>query len=170
LFFVPLEKFVNPKIILLMKNRYTAGFLGLFLVCCIVTNAQEPIPVKQHITDKPFLFSQLPDRSDCITEELIQLFQAAPSSSIAIHLPGNLVLRGVITEKLQRSPGITSINIKLSNYPGALFNISLNTETGSTAKIKGRIIHPQSGDVLILTEDHSTYYLKKQLQKFFMTE
>jgi len=53
-----------------MKNRYTAGFLGLFLVCCIVTKAQEPIPVKQHITDNPFLFSQLPDRSDCIAEEL----------------------------------------------------------------------------------------------------
>jgi len=59
-----------------MKNRYTAGFLGLFLVCCIVTKAQEPIQVKQHTTDKPFLFSQLPDRSDCITEELIQLCRA----------------------------------------------------------------------------------------------
>ena len=106
-----------------MKNRYTAGFLGLFLICSIVTKAQEPIPVKQHITDKPFLFSQLPDRSDCITDELIQLFQAEPSSSIVIHLPGNRVLRGVITEKVQRSPGITSVNIKLSNYPGALFNI-----------------------------------------------
>ena len=153
-----------------MKNRYTAGFLGLFLVCCIETKAQEPIPVKQHITDKPFLFSQLPDRSDCITEELIQLFKAEPSSGIIIHLPGNLILRGVLTEKVQRSPGITSINIKLSNYPGALFNITMNTESGSAGKINGRIIHPQSGDVLILTEENSTYYLKKQLQKFFMTE
>ncbi len=153
-----------------MKNRYTAGFLGLLLVCCIVTKAQEPIPVKQHISDKPFLFTQLPDRSDCITEELIQLFRTEPSSGIVIHLSGNLVLRGVISEKVQRSPAITSINIKLSNYPGALFNITLNTESKSTTKITGRIIHPQSGDVLILTEDNSTYYLKKQLQKFFMTE
>ena len=153
-----------------MKNRYTAGFLGLFLVCSIVTKAQEPIPVKQHITNKPFHFFQFPDRSDCITDELLQLFRAAPSSGIVIHLPGNLVLRGVITEKVQRSPGITSINIKLSNYPGALFNISLNTESGSTSNINGRIVHPQSGDLLVLTKDNSTYYLKKQLQKFFMTE
>ena len=79
-------------------------------------------------------------------------------------------IRGVLTEKVQRSPGITSINIKLSNYPGALFNITMNTESGSAGKINGRIIHPQSGDVLILTEENSTYYLKKQLQKFFMTE
>ena len=76
----------------------------------------------------------------------------------------------MLTEKVQRSPGITSINIKLSNYPGALFNITLNTESGYTSKMNGRIIHPQSGDVLILTEENSTYYLKKQLQKFFMTE
>jgi len=85
-----------------MKNRYTAGFLGLFLVCCIVTKAQEPITVKQHITDKSFLFFQLPDRSDCITEEL----------------PGKII----------------------SDH-----------------------IQPQSGDVLIPTDDNSTYYLKKQL-------
>jgi len=153
-----------------MKNRYTAGFLGLYLVCSIVTKAQEPIPVKQHIADKPFLFSQLPERSDCITKELIQLFRAELFSGIVIHLPGNHELRGVITEKVQRSSGITSINIKLSNYPGALFNISLNTGSGLTSKINGRIIHPQSGDVLILTEENSTYYLKKKLQKFFMTE
>jgi nucleoid-associated protein YejK len=115
-----------------MKNRYTAGFLGLFLVSCMVTKAQEPIPVKQHITDKPFLFSQLPDQSDCISEELIIS--------------------------------------KLTNYSGASFNISLNTESGLINKISGRIIHPQFADVLILTEVHSPYYLKKQLQKFFMTE
>ena len=109
-----------------MKNRYTAGFLGLFLVSCMVAKAQEPIPVRQHITDKPFLFSQLPDLSDCISEELI--------------------------------------NSKLTNYSGALFNISLNTESGLTNKISGRIIHQQSADGLILIENHSTYYLKKQLQ------
>jgi len=153
-----------------MKNRYTAVFLGLFLIGILDISAQAPLPVKQFIPDKPFLFVQLPERSDCITEELLQLFRAEPSNNIIIHLSGGFQLEGTITEKIQRGTGITSINIKLSNYPGALFTISLNTESGQSKKLIGRIIHPNSGDLLLLVEENRNYYMKKQLQKFFMTE
>ena len=153
-----------------MKNRYLAGFLGLFIISAVATFGQEPIPVKQQIPDKPLIFSQLPERSFCNADELVQLFRIPVSSSIIIHLNGNLPLRGVITENIQRSPGTTSINIRLSDYAGALFNISLIEKPGYLPMLNGRIVHPQSGDVLVLTQENNQYILQRKAQKFFMTE
>ena len=153
-----------------MKNRYLAVFLGIFIVSAVATKAQEAFPVKQHPSDKPFIFTQLPERSICIAEELQELFRTSLSAAINIHLTGGAILRGVLAEKIQRSPGMTTINIKLSDYPGTLFNISLNEQPGHLPVMIGRIIHPQSGDVLVLIQENSQYYLQKKLQKFFMIE
>ncbi len=153
-----------------MKNCYLSGLLGVCIISAVATKAQEPVPVKQQTPDKPYIFSQLPERSICATAELQELFRSASSSAIVIHLTGDKLLRGVITENIQRSPGITSINIKLSDYPGALFNLSMNAQPGQSPLIKGRIIHPQAGDVLVLTLENDQYYLQKKVQKFFMTE
>ena len=153
-----------------MKNRYLFGLLGVCIISAVASRAQESVPVKQQTPDKPFIFSQLPERSICATAELQELFRNATSASIVIHLSGDKLLRGMITEKIERSPGITSINIKLSNYPGALFNLSSNTQPGQSPIIKGRIIHPQAGDVLVLSLENDQYLLQKRAQKFFMTE
>lgn len=153
-----------------MKNRYLSGLLGVCIISVVAAKAQEPVPVKQQTPDKPFIFSQLPERSICTPAELQELFRSNSSTSIAIHLSGGKLLRGVISEKIERSPGVTSINIKLSDYPGALFNLSQNAQPGQSPVIKGRIIHPQAGDVLVLTQEKDQYLLQKKAQKFFMTE
>ena len=153
-----------------MKNRYLSGLLGVCIISAVATKAQEPVHVKQQTPDKPYIFSQLPDRSICGPAELQELFRSNSSTSISIHLSGGKLLRGVITEKIERSPGITSINIKLSDYPGALFNLSSYTQPGQSPVIKGRIIHPQAGDVLVLSLENDQYLLQKKAQKFFMTE
>ena len=77
---------------------------------------------------------------------------------------------GEVIARVQRTENLQSINIRSTNYPGALFNISIITQADNSKKISGRIIHPQSGDVLILTEENNRYFLRKQSVKFFMTE
>lgn len=149
-----------------MRNRYLAGFLGVLLLNVAAASAQEPLPVKQHIPDKPFYFDKIPDKVYCETSELDVLFQS-PSTSVAIHLANGSLLRGTVAEKVQRGNGITSVNLRLSEFANALFNLTYNEHTN---KYAGRIVHPRSGDVLILTEENGRYYLRKQQQKFFMTE
>ena len=153
-----------------MKNRYLAGLFGLFILTITTSFAQEAVPVKQHISDKPFIFSQLPDRFELPVAELTTLLAAQKSSAVTLTLAGGKALAGVVTEKIQQSPLLTSINIKVSNYPGALFTISVVSMDDHSQKITGRIVHPQGGDVLILTQDASRFFFEKRQQKYFMPE
>ena len=152
-----------------MKNLYATGFLVVCLLVSTVVTAQEPALVKQQIPEKPRLFAALPERFECIFPELEKLTSSRISSSINLQF-GKFIFTGEIIDRVQRSSTVESINIRSTNYPGALFNISIFTEADNTKKISGRVIHPQSGDVLILTEENNRYFLRKQPQKFFMTE
>lgn len=153
-----------------MKNRFTAGFL---LVCMLYTPrlfAQDPIPVKQQVPDKPLIFSQIPEQSICSIQSWEQLSSWTVGSSIQLALTDKAVFSGTLTEKIQRSAGIQSLNIKLSNYPGTLVNLTLMSEPNQPLKISGRIVNPRSGDVLLLVYENNKYVLKKQQQQFFMAE
>lgn len=150
-----------------MKNRYLAGLIGVLFLYGQAAHAQAPVPVRQSIPDKPLLFSQFPEKSYCEEHELLQVFQAVLPSNVNITLQGGQILRGVVVDKVERNTGRTSINIKLVDYRNALLNLTLQH---TTKKINGRVVHPGSGDVLIVAEENGRYFLKKQLQKFFMTE
>lgn len=152
-----------------MKNRYATGFL---VVCLFVTTnltAQDPTLVKQHIPDKPLLFAALPEKFECTLAELQKTAAFRTSDKISLQF-GKFLFAGEIVARVKHSENVESINIRSSNYPGALFNISITTQADNSKKLSGRIIHPQSGDVLILTEENNRYFLRKQPQKFFMTE
>ena len=153
-----------------MKNLCLLGFLGLFILSSKTVSAQEPIPVKQVITDKPLLFSKFPERTICNKPELEQLLLTAISDNINLTFGNNLSLKGVLIEKIRRANHVYSVNIKLNDYPGALLNLSFVMNEFDITGIKGRIIHPQYGDVLVLTEENQQYYFIKQNQKYFMTE
>ncbi len=153
-----------------MKNLYVAGFFGLCCLCTTRIHAQDAITVKQHITDKPFAFQQIPERVSCNKKDLDNLLQAEKDARVRFSLDNNLSLQGVITEKIVRSKQSYSLNIKLENFPGALFNLLVVIEDGNIPRFTGRVINPQSGDVLILQRDKQDYYFQKQLQRYFMTE
>jgi hypothetical protein len=153
-----------------MKNLYVAGFFGLCCLCTSHIHAQDAITVKQHITDKPFAFQQIPERVPCNKKDLDNLLKAEPASRVSFSLDNQTTLQGVVTEKVVRSKQSYSLNIKLENFPGALFNLLVVIEEGNIPRFSGRIINPQSGDVLILQQDKQQYYFKKQLQRYFMTE
>lgn len=153
-----------------MKNLYVAGFFGLCCLCTTQIQAQDAITVKQHIIDKPFTFQQIPEKVSCNKKDLDNLLRAEISSKVSFTLDNNLSLRGVVSEKITRSKQSFSLNIQLENFPGALFNLLVDLSDGYTPRFSGRIINPQSGDVLILQQDKQQYFFQKQLQRYFMTE
>lgn len=153
-----------------MKNLYLLGFLGLFILFSKTVSAQEPIPVKQVIPDKPMLFTQFSEKTVCNKMELEQLLLTAISENINLTVGNDIILKGVLVEKIRRANHVYSINIKLNAYPGALLNLSFVMKDLEITAIKGRIIHPHFGDVLVLIEENQQYYFIKQNQKYFMTE
>jgi hypothetical protein len=152
-----------------MKNLYATGFLVVCLFVSINVAAQDPSLVKQQIPDKPLLFAALPEKFECTLPELEKASASRTDDKVSLQF-GKFIFTGKVIARVQRSENVQSINIRSTNYPGALFNISITTQADNSKTISGRIIHPQSGDVLILTEENNRYFLRKQPQKFFMTE
>lgn len=152
-----------------MKNLYATGFLVVCLFVSTVAFSQDPTLVKQQIPEKPLLFAALPDKFECSLPELEKASASRTSDKITLQF-GKFIFTGEVIARVQRTENLQSINIRSTNYPGALFNISIITQADNSKKISGRIIHPKSGDVLILTEENNRYFLRKQSQKFFMTE
>jgi hypothetical protein len=152
-----------------MKNLYVAGLIVVCLFITAAANAQTPITVKQQLPDKPLQFSQLPEKFECSLPELQQAASSRTANNVSLKF-GKLNFDGEVVDRIQRADNVMSMNIRSTNFPGALFNIAITTQPDGTQKITGRIINPKSGDVLILTQENNRYYLTKQSQKFFMTE
>jgi hypothetical protein len=152
-----------------MKNLYATGLLVVCLYFSTSTKAQDATLVKQHIPDKPLLFAALPEKFECTLPELEKASASRTTDKVSLQF-GKFIFTGEVIARVQQSEHVQSINIRSTNYPGALFNISITTADDNSKHISGRVIHPQSGDVLVLTEENNRYFLRKQPQKFFMTE
>lgn len=152
-----------------MKNLYAAGLIVVCSFSGITTKAQTPVAVKQQLPDKPLQFSSFPDKFECNFSVLENLGTARATEKVSFQF-GKTVFDGNITERVQASPTVTSINIRSTSFPGALFNLCIQVQPDNTKLLSGRIINPQSGDVLVLVREDGRYFLQKQPQKFFMTE
>ncbi len=151
-----------------MKNFY----LGIIVQFLLLTSAsaQEPIAVKQHLVDKPALFIKAPERTACDQARLHKVFRASINDTVRIQFSPEYTFTGRVVEKLQKTPELLSMNLRSIDQPGALLNLSLLTCPDKGHQIRGRIIHPQSGDVLQLTAENDQYFLVKHPQKFFLAE
>ncbi len=153
-----------------MKNLNTAGFLVVCMLWFSNVNAQEPIPVKQQIPDKPQLFQQLPERFECNAAVVQRLLQAETGQPIVLNFSDRFSFEGTVGEMVQRSASIKSINLRSTNLPGLLFNVTISTNASNEIIVSGRMVHPQKGDVLLFSLINGKYYLQKQQQKYFLAE
>ncbi len=152
-----------------MKNLYALAYMSMLLLCAYNVHAQVSPPVNQHVADKPLLFASLPQKFECNLEEVDRLFMAEPSQKILLQLNSQLRLDGMVSEKVQPSPEVLTINFKPNNYKGAIFNISRIIQNG-TIRYVGRIVSKENGDVLTMVKENEKYYFTKQAQKFTMVE
>lgn len=149
----------------------------LLILLCVVfmvhgkLYAQEPpLALTQKKMPKPFLFTSLPEQMEVGSIELHHILSSDVHEKISAQLSRQFRVEGVVVDKNQHTPGSLSMNIKLENYDNALFNLTISFQADNSTAIRGRIIHPKYGDVLELYKEKDKYYLKKILQRLYMTD
>ena len=152
-----------------MKNLYAAGVLWCLLFAACTSFAQGDPPLNQQLPEKPFLFANLPNKLECNLEELEKIFSLPANQKFTIRLSETFHLEGEMSGKFIRNKHLTSINILLQNYDGALFNVSRISEAKGIT-YAGRIININNGDLLQLIKEKEKYFFVKQERRFVMVE
>ena len=152
-----------------MKNLYTAGLSCLLVFTAFTSYSQVEPPLNQPATDRPSLFASLPEKFECSTDQLEKIFSLSPSQKISLKLNSGFTIEGVLAEKFERSSHFTTINIKLSNYSGALFNLSRSEDKSGISYI-GRIVSFKHSDALLLKKENGKYFFLRQKQELLMVE
>ncbi|HUQ67642.1 MAG TPA: hypothetical protein VM101_15880, partial [Flavitalea sp.] len=135
------------------------------------THAQEPLSaLRDKKLSKPSLFTSLPEKMEVTSTELHAILSRDINENFISQVSGQLVLEGTVVEKNQHTPGSLSLNIRVHNYHDALFNLTIRFLADNSTAVKGRIIHPQYGDVLELYKENDKYYFKKISQRLYMPD
>ena len=148
-------------------------FLWSLLMTVLMTlpgKAQIHPPLNQHPSDKPFLFSQLPEKFSIPVTALKAIFAVPSNAGVNLSLSEKLKIEGIVTARRAISPEQLSINIKCTNYQNALLNLSRITEADGTVSYIGRMVSLQHGDVLLLWAEKGQYNFVRQKQLLAMVE
>lgn len=151
-----------------MKKFYTGLVVCAFL--SFSAKAQQAITVNQRHTPRPAVFSKFPDKFEVDTVQLRKAFAAEILDTVTIRLSVKHQFTGVVTDKVQHSSTLQTLNIRSGQFSGAMMHISLNSAPDAEQPIRARIIHPQKGDVLVLSQENKRYFLVKEEQQFFLAE
>lgn len=151
-----------------MKIFYTGLVVSAFL--SMSARAQHAITVKQQHTPKPAVFTKFPGKFEVDLAPFRSAFASAILDSVSIRLSAHHSFRGVITDKVQHSPTLRTLNIRSAEFSGAMMHMSLNTAPGADQPVSVRIIHPRKADVMVLLQEDGKYFLVKEEQQFFLAE
>lgn len=145
--------------------------LGAILLLYTSMQAQNlPGTANVRQAPKPLLFATLPSAFEINKGELQRIFSAEVGENLKLQLSSHLLIEGIVVDKNQHNAASVTVNVRVSNYANALFNISLRLNADNSTTIQGRILHPKYGDVLQLYKDQDKYYIKKNTQALFMPE
>jgi hypothetical protein len=142
--------------------------VALILHGCIY--AQEPAAIAGKKEDKPLLFSSVPDEFEVDQTLLQKIFSADLNSPITLQLSSQFSIQGKVVDKNHHNPGTVTVNLRLSNYQNAIFNVTMRLLADNSTSIQGRILHPKYGDVLVLFKEKDRYYIRKSSQRLYMPE
>lgn len=145
-------------------------FLGQCLVCLIVcarVSAQNKIPTVTPDSNKPKLFSNLPDRIPVEINELQSLFagDSAAGKDVQMRFADRKLagLNGrVVSNTTKYDNKIHTLIIRSSNFSGATLTLSSSIQPDGTVKYIGRIISFQHGDLYELEKQNDQYVLVKK--------
>jgi hypothetical protein len=152
-----------------MKNQITAGLLVACIFAFQTISAQQQFMTQKPALNKAATLAQLPSKLECNVPALKQLSSTRISEKVALTL-GNFEFAGELVEKVQPAAGLLSMNIRSTSIPGAFCTVSVITEADNTQKLVGRIINPNSDEVLVLTEENNRYFWIKKPKQYFLVE
>lgn len=161
-----------------MKRLTTVAFLGVLYCTLSTVSAQTISPDKninkvlvprQLLTEKPHLFSHLPAKFVVGRPKLDNLFLGT-TKRISSATDPEFPFEGEITERVQKNPNVVSVNIKLSNYNGAILNVSRIINSDLSVSYIGRAVNVNNGDVLLLKNEDGKFYFTQEKQSLSMVE
>ncbi len=132
--------------------------------------AQTSLPTRKLLPEKSFLFGRLPEKFSISNLWIQKLFDGPDSGTIKIPLTPINSFEGVIVEKVQKNSHVVNMNIKSTNYDGALLSLSKITYDDHSIKYMGRIVSIHYGDVILLTQENNTLSFTRKKQSVVITE
>lgn len=150
-----------------MKNLNAAGLLVACIFAFQSIFAQQKPVIQKPALLKATTLAQLPSKLECNIPALQKLSSIRISEKVALAI-GNYEFAGELVEKVQPQAGMQSMNIRSTSIPGALCTVSVITQDDNTQKLVGRIINPQSDEVLVLTEENNRYFWVKKPKAYFL--
>ena len=150
-----------------MKNLNAAGLLVACIFAFQSISAQQETGTLKTTLLKAKTLAQLPSKLECNTLAVQNLSSRRISDKVALNL-GNFEFAGELVDKVQPEQGVQSMNIRSTSIPGALCTVSVITQDDNTQKLVGRIINPQSDEVLVLTEENNRYFWIKKNKAHFL--
>ncbi len=152
-----------------MKQMHTVFLCMLLLQAGLY--GQRPLDaITRPKAAKPLLFNSLPDSFACRLPALLQILSANVDDSVVTQASDQFYLEGAVVEKVYRKAGVYSVNFRVHNYENALFNLSLQPLADNSIVIRGRMLHPRYGDLLVLERKGDRYFFKKKPTRLFMPE
>jgi hypothetical protein len=152
-----------------MKNQNAVGLLVACIFAFQSISAQQQTITQKPVLNKATSIGQLPPKLACNTFTLQKLSTLRISDKIDLEL-GDYGFSGQLVEKVQHTAGLVSMNIRSTSMPGALCTVSVITQPDNTQKLVGRIINPQSDEVLVLTEENNRYFWVKKSKQYFLVD
>ena len=149
-----------------MKNL-NAGLLVVCIFAFQSISAQQQPTLQQPVLNRATNLTQLPSKLECNVPALQKLSSTRIADKVALTL-GNFEFAGELIDKVQPEKGVQSMNIRSTSIPGAFCTVSVITRDDNTQKLVGRIINPQSDEVLVLTEENNRYFWVKKPKAHFM--
>lgn len=139
---------------------------------CFLTfsvNAQQ-VPSPDNFIEKTLLFNRLPGKFAIDHFLLGKIFGLAVHSKIIIPVSGSQYFEGSVMDKVQKNSHVLSVNIKTSNFDGALLNLSRIVYDENTVMYIGRIINIRYGDAFVLRKENNEFLFFKEKQSLIVTE
>jgi hypothetical protein len=146
-----------------MKQFYLAGLSLVLIFGFQELSAQNLAEFSQEKAEKAKLFDRIPSKFSIYTSALDKLFLSKVNSKIVLPVDGTNFFEGTISEKVQRNDQVVSINIKSSNFDGAMLTLSRISRPGQPVSYSGRLMSINHGDAFVLlTHGDETLFLKQR--------
>ena len=129
-----------------MKTLLKTALCATLLFQFSLLRAQTAPDFTKHQTEKPKLFERIPSRFAIVTSAFEKIFSFSVNEKVVIPLGANTFLEGTVSDKVQQSPEVMSVNIIASNYQGALFTISRIAIPGQPVAYTGRLLGKKYDD------------------------
>ena len=145
-----------------MKNLLQGITCLLFMLTCIFSNAQKP-PVKEPDTERPSLFKQLPQQSNCRINDLQTLLNNSIGTQVNIQIAENLQFQGTVISVANKYDNtVKSVVVRSSNFPGAALTFSKIKKEDGSFYFTGRIISYQHADAYEIVLANGQYSFVKK--------